>query len=145
MEKPYKHGLFPGSFDPITEGHIDIIERACQLCEKVTVGLFVNPDKSYLFSTEERIEKIKAAIAHLPMVDVCHSDGMTCKVALEMGCDVLIRGFRNPADYAYEAEMAHFNFTHAHLPTYILDATPTLRNVSSTAVREALKAKGDLS
>ena len=144
MEKPYKHGLFPGSFDPITQGHIDIVERAVCICEKVTVGVFINPSKTYLFSTEERIEKIKAAFAHLPMVDVMFDEGMTYQSALSMECDVLIRGFRNAKDYAYEAEMAHFNFTHAHIPTYLFDATPQLRNVSSTAEREKLQAKGNL-
>jgi len=134
----FRHGLFPGSFDPITEGHIDIIRRACAICDCVTVGVFVNSEKSCLFSIEERVAKIKEALADLPQVSVVSSTGYTHAFATSNGCDVLLRGYRNKTDLAYEYDMAVYNFTHGHIPTYLFPAAPHLKHVSSTLIRKKI-------
>lgn len=135
----FSHGLFAGSFDPVTEGHLDIIRRACSVCDRVTVGVFVNPNKSCLFSMEERVAKLREATKDMPFVDVVCSTGYTYLYAKELGCDVLLRGYRNKTDLFYEFEIAVFNFTHGRLPTHLFPASPSLKNVSSGAVRESLK------
>ena len=135
----YKHGLFAGSFDPITEGHLDIIQRAIPLCDKLTVGVFINSEKKCMFSVEERVAKIKEEVRDFPTVDVISNDGFTCLYAKEHGCDVLIRGYRNQTDLAYEQEICEYNYDHAQIPTLLLQASPHLRDVSSSAVREKLQ------
>lgn len=131
----FRHGLFPGSFDPPTEGHLDIIRRACSVCDRVTVGVFVNPDKTCLFSVEERVAKLREMLADLPTVSVISSTGFTHAFATAEGCDVLLRGYRNKTDLAYEFDMAVYNGQHGKIPTYLFPAAPHLKEVSSTKAR----------
>ena len=131
----FRHGLFPGSFDPPTEGHLDIIRRATSICDKVTVGVFVNPEKSCLFSMEERVAKLQEMLSDFPTVNVTSSTGYTHAFANAEGCDVLLRGYRNKTDLAYEFDMAVYNFTHGHIPTHLFPAAPHLKDISSTKAR----------
>ena len=139
----FRHGLFPGSFDPVTEGHLDIIRRATSLCDKVTVGVFVNPDKSCLFSIDERVTKLKQALRDFPQVSVVSSTGYTHAFATSEGCDVLLRGYRNKTDLAYEFDMATYNLKNGHIPTYLFPAAPHLKDVSSTRARAAIAAQNE--
>ena len=131
----FRHGLFPGSFDPPTEGHLDIIRRATSICDKVTVGVFVNPEKSCLFSMEERVAKLQEMLSDFPTVNVVSSTGYTHAFATREGCDVLLRGYRNKTDLTYEFDMAVYNLHHGQIPTYLFPAAPHLKDISSTKAR----------
>lgn len=134
--------LFAGTFDPITLGHLDLIERASQKYSQVTVGIFCNPDKTCLFSSYDRGQMILASTAHLGNVKVVIGQGYTADFAKKHGC-TLIRGFRDDVDLAYERDMAEFNFARGGVETDLLPTSPDLERVSSTAVREAYLA-GDM-
>ena len=131
----FRHGLFPGSFDPPTEGHLDIIRRATSICDKVTVGVFVNSEKSCLFSMEERVAKLQEMLSQFPTVNVVSSTGYTHAFATREACDVLLRGYRNKTDLTYEFDMAVYNLHHGKIPTYLFPAAPHLKEVSSTKAR----------
>ncbi len=129
--------LFAGSFDPPTIGHIDLIRRASER-GPVTVGVFINPDKTCLFSVEERVEMLRRATADIPGTTVIVSDGYTADYAKAGGYTHLVRGYRNDADLTYETEMAAYNYARGGVETCLLPAQTTLADVSSTRVREAL-------
>ncbi len=130
--------LMPGSFDPITRGHLAIIEAAAARFDCVTVGVFINPDKKGLFPYDVRLELIRLATAHLKNVEVIFSSGMVADVAKEGGYDCIVKGVRSEADRAYEEEMAAYNLKRGGVPTELLAAEEALLAVSSTAVRGAL-------
>ena len=134
--------LFAGTFDPITTGHLDIIERAACQYELVTVGIFCNPDKTCLFSSYDRRQLILAATSHLDNVQVVVGSGYTADFAKKHGY-TLIRGYRNDGDLAYEQDMAEFNFARGGVKTQLLATATHLTEVSSTAVRRAYLA-GDM-
>ena len=136
----YRHALLPGSYDPPTVGHLDVIRRACSLSERVTVGVFVNPDKTCLFSPLERVTLLRLACASMPQVTVICDEGMVYRYAREHGCDIIIKGYRDQDDFSYEYRMARFNADHALVETRLLEADPTLANVRSTEVRRRLEA-----
>ena len=101
--------LYPGSFDPVTVGHLDITSRAAKLFEEVVVGVYDTPSKSLLFSTDERVTLFQEASTHLPNVRVVKYSGLTVRFAKEIGADVVVRGLRSGYDFEYEFEMAFMN------------------------------------
>ena len=147
--------LIPGSFDPITLGHLDIITRAAARFDKVTVAVMTNdmqkyvpgaPVKRYAFSMSERREMVELACAHLPNVEVIAAGGMLIKLFDCVEADFIIKGVRNTTDFEYEQKHALWNRAHNPLAeTLYLPADPSLAQVSSTAVREVLASGGDLS
>lgn len=104
-----KIAVYPGSFDPITNGHLDIIERAAQLFDRVLVAVFRNVAKTPLFSVEERLEMIQEATGHLPHVEVEASDQLTASYARARGAGVIIKGIRSISDFENEMKMAQMN------------------------------------
>ena len=104
-------GIYPGSFDPVTLGHLDIIERSCQLFEKVIVAVAQNPSKTALFSVEKRLEQIRDSTAHLNNIEVASFHGLTVNYAKIRQGKVLIRGLRVLSDFEMELQMAHTNKT----------------------------------
>ena len=104
-----KVAVYPGSFDPITNGHMDVLNRAVSIFDKVIVLVAVNPDKKSRFSTEERVEMIKEAVADLPNVEVDAYNGLTVKYAREHNATHLIRGLRAVTDFEYEYQLASAN------------------------------------
>ena len=130
--------LLPGSFDPITIGHLAVIEEAAARYDSVTVGVFINPDKTGLFPHEVRVELIRLATAHLQNVDVLFSCGMVADLARDGGYDRIVKGVRSEEDRVYEEEMAAYNLARGGVPTELLPARESLVSVSSTAVRAAL-------
>ena len=143
--KKYKTGIVPGSFDPITKGHLDIIERAAKLCDKVFVAVMINDQKEYMFTLSEREEIARAACAGLKNVSVISSSGMLYELCRTLGVKVIIKGVRNEIDREYELKMAEYNAAHnPDATTLLLDANEELTNVSSTAVREMIKENGEL-
>ncbi len=139
--KKHTVAIVPGSFDPITYGHIDIIKRAAEMYDTVYVAVMINDQKSYLFDIDERKRIAEAAVAEIGNVNVISSDGMLWRLAEELSADALVKGYRNDADYAYEQKMAEFNAAHnPRAKTVLLKANDGLSDISSTAVRRLLAA-----
>ncbi|MBO0421482.1 pantetheine-phosphate adenylyltransferase [Enterococcus plantarum] len=142
-----KIALFPGSFDPLTNGHLNMIERSTLLFDKVIIGVFVNTNKTALFSLEEKLIFIKEAVAHLENVEVIVQEKkLTVESAEELGANFLIRGIRNIKDYEYEKDIARMNHHLApHLETVFLLADETYGHISSSLLKEVLEFGGDVS
>lgn len=126
--------IFVGSFDPFTIGHKNIVERALKLFDKVVVGIGVNPKKTYKYSTEERICKIRQMVNEEVLVEA-YSD-MTIDFARRHGAQFIVKGVRNEVDFNYELFQADYNREHGGLETVWLPATPELRDISSTKIRQ---------
>ncbi|MDA3973646.1 pantetheine-phosphate adenylyltransferase [Enterococcus thailandicus] len=139
--------LFPGSFDPLTMGHLDTIERGAELFDEVIVGVFVNTSKKSLFSAEERVVLITKAVAHLPNVRVIHQEHqLTVETAKELGVKALIRGIRSVKDFEYERGIAQMNHhLNSELETVFLLAKPEYSHISSSLLKEVLYFNGDVS
>ncbi|MBO0439767.1 pantetheine-phosphate adenylyltransferase [Candidatus Enterococcus ikei] len=142
-----KIALFPGSFDPLTNGHLNLIERSTKIFDKVIVGVFVNTNKTALFTLEEKLSTIKAAVNHLENVEVITQETkLTVESAAELGADFLIRGIRNVKDYEYEKDIAMMNQHLApKVETVFLLADKTYAHISSSLLKEVLKFGGDVS
>ena len=136
-----KIGLFTGSFDPMTNGHLDIIERASKLFDKLYVGVFYNPHKQGFLPVENRKRAVEKAVAHLDNVEVIVShDQLVVDVARRLGAKTLVRGLRNATDLQYEASFDYYNYQLApEIGTVYLHSRPEHLYISSSAVRELLK------
>jgi pantetheine-phosphate adenylyltransferase len=141
MQKKEMAVLLPGSYDPPTKGHLSLIERAAEEYGRVFAVAFINPQKVYTFTAEEREEMLRRMTAHLPTVTVGYSEGLVIDYARANGIDLLIKGYRNETDLAYEKEQAAWNLKNGGIETLFYEAEDGLEAVSSTAVREALSEK----
>jgi len=130
--------LLPGSYDPPTVGHLSLIERAASEYARVHAVAFVNPEKKYTFTPEERVEMLKRTCAHLPNVTVGYAEGLVIDYAKKHGATLLIKGYRNETDLAYERRQAEWNLENGGIETRLLPAEEGLESVSSTAARAAL-------
>ncbi len=131
--------IVPGSFDPITYGHIDIVKRAAELYDTVYLAVMINDQKKYLFSMEERKQIALAALDGMYNVSIISSEGMLWQLAGELCADAIVKGYRNNTDYEYEQKMASFNQEHyPKAQTVLLKADDTLALLSSTKVREKI-------
>lgn len=131
--------LFVGSFDPFHEGHQSIVSRALSLFDEVVVAVAVNPQKNCLYSTDERVERIRAAFQSNPRVTVDAFSGLTIDYCRSHGISHIIKGVRNAEDFEYEKRQAEWNKLNGQVETILLFAEPGLENVSSTAIRENTK------
>ncbi|MFM7651504.1 MAG: pantetheine-phosphate adenylyltransferase [Vulcanococcus sp.] len=137
--------LYPGSFDPLTLGHLDLIERAAQLFERVVVAVLRNPSKNPCFSVEQRLEQIRAATAHLSNVEAEAFDGLTVECAQRTGAAVILRGLRAMSDFEYELQIAHTNKSLAPRLETLFMATATAHSfLSSSVVKEVARFGGDV-
>ena len=137
--------IVPGSFDPITLGHVDIVKRAAQMYDRVVVAVMINRDKRYLFNLEQRTRFAEAAVKDIPRVSVISSEGMLWELARDLGACALVKGYRNEQDLEYEKVMADYNRAHyGAAETVLLPADESLFAVSSTLVREKLASGEDL-
>ena len=132
--------LLPGSYDPPTLGHLSLIERAAKQYGTVHAVAFVNPQKTYTFPPEERVEMLRRMTAHLPSVTVGYAEGLVIDYAKAHGIDLLIKGYRNETDLAYERVQAEWNLKNGGIETRLLPAIEGEENISSTAARAALLA-----
>lgn len=138
--------IYPGSFDPITFGHIDILERTAALFDRVVVALAVNLEKKPLFSLEERREMIREAVVHLPSVEILEAEGLMVEFARRQGAIALIRGLRAISDFEYEFQMALMNRKLApRLNTVFLMPHDNYTYLNSSIVREVAGFGGDVS
>ena len=135
--------IVPGSFDPITNGHLDIIKKAAALYDKVYVAVMINDKKTYMFTLEERRMIAESATAEIDRVEVISSSGWLWKLAKDLGACAIVKGYRNEADLRYEQEMAAFNDAHnPEAKTVLLKAEADLEGLSSTLIREKIR-KGE--
>lgn len=136
--------VFPGSFDPITKGHEDLIRRALPLFDKVVVAIGVNADKKYMFSLETRINWIKKTFDSEPNLEVGNYEGLTVDYCRSIGAQYIIRGLRNPNDFEFEKSIAQMNRELApEIETVSLVTDPRYSSYSSTIVRDILRNRGD--
>ena len=135
--------MITGSFDPFTNGHLDLVNRVRGVFDRVYVALLVNPLKQYLFTVEQRLQIAKTALADYDNVRVISYAGMTYALAKELQVDYLVRGLRTESDFTYELEMAEFNMQEGGIDTICL-MTNGLQYVSSTDVRMRLESGEDL-
>ena len=136
--------LFPGSFDPITLGHVDIIERAVPLFDEIKIAVGTNSAKNYLFSLEQRVQWIEQTFAHEPKISVITYEGLTVDFAKEVGVQFLLRGLRNPADFEFEKAIAQANREMVpNLETVFLLTSARYAYISSSIVREVYNHGGD--
>jgi pantetheine-phosphate adenylyltransferase len=144
-------GLYPGTFDPITFGHIDIIKRACQLVDRLVIGVAINRDKGPLFTLEERVTMVEAETAHLTAITgteiVVHPfENLLIDCARDVGAGIIIRGLRAVADFEYEFQMVGMNRKlDADIVTVFLMAEADRQAIASKLVKEIARLKGDVS
>ena len=142
-ETSLRIAIVPGSFDPITYGHMDLVQRAAMEYDKVYLAVMINREKQYLFSLEQRKQIAEAAVGHLANVEVISSEGMLWKLAEDLNACAIVKGFRNQTDLLYEEKMAEYNLAHnPNAKTILLEARNDLLSISSTLVREKI-AQGE--
>jgi pantetheine-phosphate adenylyltransferase len=141
-----KKALFTGSFDPLTNGHLDIIERASTMFDKLVVGVIMNPQKKSYFTLEEREKMIREVTAHLPNVEVSHFSGLLADYVNENGFDVIVRGLRGTTDFEYELTMAHMNarLFNDNVDTVFLMTDPEYAFLSSSMAKEVHSLGGSI-
>jgi len=137
--------IYPGTFDPVTNGHIDIIERAHRRFETVVVAVSQNPGKTPLFNLEERIGMVKEVVAGRKGVEVDSFDGLLVDYAKRRGIGILVKGLRAVTDFEYELQMAQMNHRLAEVETLFMVATPSHSFLSSSLVKEIARFGGDVS
>ncbi|WP_455216673.1 pantetheine-phosphate adenylyltransferase [Kaarinaea lacus] len=138
--------IYPGTFDPITRGHSDLVDRSARLFDKVIVALAASPGKTPVFSLEERIDLARSVLGHYPNVEVCGFDGLLVDFAHEKGANIIIRGLRAVSDFEYEFQLAGMNRKLApDIETLFLTPAEQYSYISSSLVREVASLGGDIS
>lgn len=140
-----RRAVFPGSFDPLTLGHTDIIDRGIPLFDEIIIAIGTNSSKKYMFSLEERKEFIENTYAHEPKVIVDTYQGLTIDYCKKVGSQFILRGLRNPADFEFEKAIAQTNRKMSEIETVFLLTSADTSYISSSIVRDILINKGDIS
>lgn len=141
-----KIAIYPGSFDPITYGHLDILKNACSIFDKVIIAVAHNSAKSGFLTTEERIKLIKQSIKNIANADVDSFEGLTIEYAKKIGANVLIRGLRAVSDFEFEMQLSQTNSTLCEdIKTVFLTTKPEYNFISSSTIKEILFNGGDIS
>jgi pantetheine-phosphate adenylyltransferase len=144
-------GFTSGSFDPVTNGHLDVIQRAARMVDRLVIGIGVHPGKTPLFSTDEKIDMLKAETAGIARsqrtaIDIVTFDNLTVDAARAAGATLIFRGLRDGTDFDYEMQMAGMNAAMAPgLDTVFLPASPAVRHITGTLVRQIALMGGDVS
>ncbi len=140
-----RHALFPGTFDPVTLGHLDVIERSARLFERLTVGIAQHPTKRELLPLERRVDLLRGVTAHLPNVSVAVIGGLVVEGCRQLGARIIVRGIRNATDFEYEAQMARSNQAMApHVDSVFIASDADHVHISSTLVRQVAELGGPL-
>ncbi|WP_431159133.1 pantetheine-phosphate adenylyltransferase [Winogradskyella poriferorum] len=140
-----RRAIFPGSFDPITLGHYDIIKRGVKLFDEVIVAIGINAEKKYMFSLEQRKAFIEEAFKNEPKVKVTTYNGLTVDYCKQVDAEFILRGLRNPADFEFEKAIAHTNRKLSKIETVFLLTAANTSYISSSIVRDVIKNNGDYS
>ena len=138
-----KRAVFPGSFDPITLGHIDILNRALSLFDEIIIAIGVNADKKYMFSLEDRKKQIEYTFKNQPKIKVKTYTGLTVDFCVAEQANFILRGLRNSNDFIYEQSIAQTNSSLADVESIFIICTPSLSNISSSIVRDIIRNGGD--
>ena len=141
-----KVGIYPGSFDPVTTGHVDLIRRASRMFDRLVVGVLVNSAKQPLFSKEERVAMLREITADQDNIEVSSFEGLLVDFVKEQHADAIVRGLRTPGDFEYELPLAQANHKlSVQADTIFLASAPEYSYISSSAVRELLRYQADIS
>ncbi len=140
-----RRAIFPGSFDPLTLGHYDIIHRGITLFDELIIAIGVNSDKKYMFSLEDRKQFIKDAFIDEPKIKVLTYEGLTVDFCKKVNANFILRGLRNPADFEFEKAIAHTNRKLSEIETVFLLTSSGKSYISSSIVRDVIKNGGDVS
>ena len=138
-----KRAVFPGSFDPITNGHFDIIQRSLHLFDEIIIAIGINADKKYMFTLEERQHFIKETFKNEPKIKDDTYTGLTIDYCKSVDANFLLRGLRNPADFEFEKAIAHANRLVSNLETVFLLTSADTSYISSSIVRDFIRNNGD--
>jgi pantetheine-phosphate adenylyltransferase len=140
-------GFYTGSFDPLTNGHLDVLRSGAAICDRIVIGIGVHPGKTPLFTAEQREALIRCAAKSLKVeIDVVTFDGLAVEAAKQAGASVILRGLRDGGDFDYEMQMAGMNATMAPaLQTIFLPASVEVRHITATLVRQIAALHGDIS
>jgi len=138
-----KRALFPGSFDPLTLGHYDIIKRGVKLFDEIVIAIGINAEKKYMFDLEERRHFIEEAFKDQPKVRIMTYEGMTIDFCKKVKAGFILRGLRNPADFEFEKAIAHTNRRLSKIETVFLLTAANTSHISSSIVRDVIRNKGN--
>ncbi|MBC7438906.1 MAG: pantetheine-phosphate adenylyltransferase [Flavobacterium sp.] len=138
-----RKAIFPGSFDPITLGHFDIIKRSIPLFDEIIVAIGINAEKKYMFSLEDRKRFIEEAFADEPTIKVITYEGLTIDLCKKMKANFILRGLRNPADFEFEKAIAHTNRRLSKIETVFLLTAAKTSYISSSIVRDVIRNGGE--
>jgi pantetheine-phosphate adenylyltransferase len=138
-----RRAIFPGSFDPITLGHYDIILRGIHLFDELVIAIGINTEKKYMFPLEKRLQFISEAFKEEPNVKVMTYKGLTVDFCRKVGADYILRGLRNPADFEFEKAIAHTNRKLSEIETVFLLTSSGKSYISSSIVRDVIRNGGD--
>jgi len=145
MGRIFVRAIFPGSFDPITNGHLDVVQRGIKLFDELIIAVGRSPVKNAIFTPEERVEMIAELVADMPSVSVESFDGLTVKYAAKKKADVILRGLRSLTDVHYEFKLAMTNRSVAGIETVFMITSEQYGFTSSTLIREVASLGGDVS
>ncbi len=140
-----RRAIFPGSFDPITLGHVDIVNRALPLFDEIIIAIGINSDKKYMFTLEERIHFIKENYKNEPKIKVETYSGLTTEYCKKVKANFILRGLRNPADFEFEKAIAQTNRKLSEIETVFLLTSSNTAFISSSIVRDVYRHGGDIS
>lgn len=138
-----KRAVFPGSFDPITLGHIDIINRSIHLFDEIIIAIGVNADKKYMFSLEDRKKHLENTFKDQSKIKIATYTGLTVDFCKKENANFILRGLRNSTDFTYEQSIAQTNASLSGIESIFLVCTPSVSNISSSIVRDVIRNGGD--
>lgn len=138
-----KKAIFPGSFDPITLGHEDIIRRAIPLFDEIVIAIGINAEKKYMFSLEERKRFIEETFKNEPTISIITYEGLTIDLCKKINANFILRGLRNPADFEFEKAIAHTNRRMSKIETVFLLTAAKTSYISSSIVRDVIRNNGE--
>lgn len=138
-----RKAIFPGSFDPITLGHYDIIKRALPLFDGIVIAIGINAEKKYMFSLEERKKFLDDSFRNEPKISIVTYEGLTTELCRKLDAQFILRGLRNPADFEFEKAIAHTNRQLAEIETVFLLTAIDTSHISSSIVRDVIRNGGD--
>jgi pantetheine-phosphate adenylyltransferase len=138
-----RKAIFPGSFDPITLGHFDIIKRSISLFDEIVIAIGINAEKKYMFTLEERKRFLEETFQDYPSVSVITYEGLTIDLCRKLDANFILRGLRNPADFEFEKAIAHTNRRLAKIETVFLLTAAKTSYISSSIVRDVIRNGGE--
>lgn len=140
-----RRAVCPGSFDPVTNGHLDVFARAAKQFDEVTVAVFINSSKTNMFTVDERMELLRDVTAHIPNIKVASFTGLVVEFCKKQEIPVIVRGLRAVTDFEYELQLSQANYELAHVETMFVSTNPAVGYVSSSLVKEIARFGGDVS